>query len=457
MRNKLIIYELNELPRRLLEYYVQLKPDSNFSRLKKIGKDLDTYTTDKGELHPWTTWPTFYRGVDNRLHGITSINQFIENEKKYPPIWKVLIKKNISIGIFGSLQSYPPIIEKNVKFYLPDTFSPNYDAYPKNLEKYQKFNLRLVSKNSGEIRPLNIIDFKNFIECIINSTIRLSSVLKILIQIIREKIRKIYKKRRSLLQPELSFDIYLRNLKKYKPDFSTFFTNHLAGMMHYYWYDIFPKDFKKQDRIPNEFNKNSIIKALDIADKQIGYLMDFAKENSYQLWIASSMGQEAIERIDYPRIFIKDFKKLINFLNFDPKIFNKLPSMYPDENIESNTEENINNLIKEFQEIRFLNNERIFNVRYRNNINKVNFILNTNLQKDKFLIYKNKKYDIKDLGLEYGSKKKGTGYHIPKGILITHGKASKKILRNKKKLDTKEVFSIILKVFDLQKFYSTIK
>ena len=35
MKDKLIIYELNELPRKLLEYYINLKPNSNLSKLKK--------------------------------------------------------------------------------------------------------------------------------------------------------------------------------------------------------------------------------------------------------------------------------------------------------------------------------------------------------------------------------------------------------------------------------------
>ena len=132
MSAKLIIYELNELPKKLLNYYIKIKPNSNLSKLKNNGVYLDTYTTDSGELHPWTTWPTFYRGVDNKLHKITSLNQDREYENIYPPIWEILLKKNKTIGIFGSLQSFPPIDNKKVKFYLPDTFSPSLKHILKN-------------------------------------------------------------------------------------------------------------------------------------------------------------------------------------------------------------------------------------------------------------------------------------------------------------------------------------
>ena len=153
--SKLLIYELNELPTKLLNFYIGIKPNSNLSKIIKNGAYIKTLTTDKGELHPWTTWPTFYRGVDNTLHGITSLNQNIECEKEYPPIWKFLIKNNISIGIFGSLQSYPPLSCGKVKFYLPDTFSPDCDAIPEELSQFQSFKLSMVIKNKAISRDIS--------------------------------------------------------------------------------------------------------------------------------------------------------------------------------------------------------------------------------------------------------------------------------------------------------------
>ena len=77
--------------------------------------------------------------------------------------------------------------------------------------------------------------------------------------------------RRSLIQPIIGFDIYFKYINKFNPLILTFFTNHVAGMMHRYWIDIFPSRIKENKR--SKFNKNSIIKSLDIADKQIGKLM----------------------------------------------------------------------------------------------------------------------------------------------------------------------------------------
>ena len=450
MKNKLIIYELNELPIKLLNYYVELKPFSNLSKLKKNGYCLNSFTTDKGELHPWSTWATFYRGVDNTKHKIYSLNQDREFEKKYPPIWKLLSENNISIGIFGSLQSYPPLINNNVKFYLPDTFSPGFEAYPKELENFQKFNLKIVANNSGEVRSIRFLEIKYFLNCIFRDTIRLKSIIKIFFQLFKETISKRYKRRRSLIQPELTFDLYYKNLKKHKPEFTTFFTNHLAGMMHYYWLDIFPEDFGKAYRSPSFFNKNSIIKALDLADKQIGTLMKFAQNNSYNFWVASSMGQKAIVREKIQKLFLRDFKKLLQFLNLDHKKYIHLPSMYPDINIEGDTSKNLEILISEFLKIKFSNKKNIFEIRYKKNRKKVNFILSSNINKEKFVIYKDKKILLKKLGLEFGYDDQGTGYHFPEGVLLAIGNKNKTIFEKKRNIDIKNIYKLIIKIFEIK-------
>ena len=67
---KLIIYEFNEAPRRVIDFYIKLKPKSNLSKVVRKGKLLNTFTNDVGELHPWSTWPSVHRGVNNEKHKI---------------------------------------------------------------------------------------------------------------------------------------------------------------------------------------------------------------------------------------------------------------------------------------------------------------------------------------------------------------------------------------------------
>ena len=69
-KKKLILYELNEVPIRLINKYIEIKPNSSFKHLLEKGHFTETITHDKGELHPWTTWPTLHRGVNNKYHKI---------------------------------------------------------------------------------------------------------------------------------------------------------------------------------------------------------------------------------------------------------------------------------------------------------------------------------------------------------------------------------------------------
>ena len=165
------------------------------------------------------------------------------------------------------------------------------------------------------------------------------------------------------------------------------------------------------------------------------------------------MGQSAIKRKKSHKLFLRDFKKILSSMGFNGNLYKQLPSMYPDINIESNSEENINKLIKKMLEIKTLkNNEKIFSLRYRQSAKQVNLIFRPIYYKEKYLKFKNKKINIKDCGLEYDMKENiGTGYHNPDGILLTFGEKSRKILKGVKKIDTKLIFPVILKFFNIKK------
>ena len=50
--NKLIIYELNEVPEKVLFDYIKKSPSSTLKKIIDNGIYINTKTFDKGELHP---------------------------------------------------------------------------------------------------------------------------------------------------------------------------------------------------------------------------------------------------------------------------------------------------------------------------------------------------------------------------------------------------------------------
>lgn len=116
-----LVYELNEVPWRVVDWYVARNPHSHLAQLLQRSSKFTTVTPDDGELHPWTTWPTLHQGVTNAVHNISFINQSLSQAQAYPPVWQTLKEAGKRVGAFGSLQSYSPPSDGGYDFYVPDT------------------------------------------------------------------------------------------------------------------------------------------------------------------------------------------------------------------------------------------------------------------------------------------------------------------------------------------------
>ena len=441
---KLIIYELNEVPVKVLKKYINNFPNSNLSYIYKNGIFHKTYTTDDGELHPWSTWPTVHRGVNNKIHQIRFINQDLDSAKKWPPIWEVLIQNKKTIGIFGSLQSYPPIKNKFVSFYLPDTFAPDINAFPKILEVFQDFNLYLTEKNKAISRSFSFKQIYKFLKLIILGTFSKKTLIKVLKQVFLEIVNKKSKTLRSLIQPILGFDIYLKILEKKKPEFSTFFTNHVAGIMHRYWRYTFPEDFGDKNNKDN-FHLESINKAMHIADNQVGKLIKFCNSNNYDLWILSSMGQKAVKRENnFPEIYVGNIKKVIKSIGLNEKNYSLLPAMQPDLCLSCIDKKSRSNLVENLKKIKDNDGKLIFVPKYIDNGNCVNISIKHSLKafETKEFLIDEKIIEAKDLDIEFIQRDIGTGYHCKEGIYLGLGNKTNKLFKNhnRKKIDTREFF-----------------
>ena len=253
------------------------------------------------------------------------------------------------------------------------------------------------------------------------------------------------------MQAILSFDVYEKILLKKKPKFSTYFTNHVAGMMHRYWDNLFHPQTNSRESL---FNRNSIIEAMDISDSHIGKLLKISESHNYDLLIMSSMGQDSIDWKDWvPELFIKNIKKLIKELNLEINNYKLLPAMHPDLCIKCIDQQSKKELEKNINNIKSINGESILPVRYKNQGLKVNISIQRSLLtvKSKFLILNGKKFTLKSLGIEIINREKPTGYHIKDGTLMFKGYTLEKIFKNRDKIiNTNKIHNIILKFFNIK-------
>ena len=77
---KIILFELNEVPHKILKKYfgtsIKGKYESDYNQ---------TISMDKGHLSPWITWSTIHRGVTNEKHKLNNINQYSNTiDERFP-------------------------------------------------------------------------------------------------------------------------------------------------------------------------------------------------------------------------------------------------------------------------------------------------------------------------------------------------------------------------------------
>src|SRR5438876_3741022 len=303
MQRKLILFELNEVPYRIVEEFVGWRPTSCLASLLRRCRQFETYAEDRGHLSPWVTWPTLHRGMADDSHGITSFGQDLrELNRQYPPIWSILARQGISTGVFGSLHSYPPPeIDsddlENYAFYVPDTFAAGSECFPKKLAPFQEFNLAMAGASGRNVdRRVDWRGALRMLASLPDLGLRADTMLRMGGQLVAERVQPWRRTRRRTCQVVLAFDVFMKQLRRTRPAFATFFTNHVASSMHRYWAATFPGDYD-EFHITDDWvrtYRNEIDFTMCCFDRFLGRLVRFVERNpEYRLLVASSMGQAA--------------------------------------------------------------------------------------------------------------------------------------------------------------------
>ncbi len=334
--NKLVLFELNEVPFRVIDQYCNKRPNSALARLLSRSDQYETFTEDSLALDPWISWPTFHRGVPDTEHRILHLGQVLDDvDQAYPPIWKLLKSAGVSVGVFGSLHSSSvPKDAREYSFYMPDYFDDKVFAHPTSLEPFQEFNLRMTRDSARNVsRKLPIGSAIKFAASAPGLGVTASTTTSIASHLVRETLNKDLRIRRRNFQPILAADMFMKQLSRTKPQFASFYSNHVAAAMHRYWGAAFPEDFA-----PGSLDADWIAKyggeidaAMDAFDQMLKRTVAFVDHNpNYTLAIASSMGQAAIPtQHTYEFLTITDLQRFMTALGIPPGEGQVRPAMVP--------------------------------------------------------------------------------------------------------------------------------
>jgi hypothetical protein len=337
MARKLILFELNEVPLRIVDEFCARRPASCLARLLPRCRQFETYAADAGHLSPWITWPTVHRGVSNEKHLITSFGEDLsELDRRFPPIWSLLARQGVSTGIFGSLHSYPlPADLENYAFYVPDTFAAGSECFPKAVSAFQDFNLTMARASARNVDTR--VPWRQALRLLANLPalgFKPGTLLRMGGQLAAERIQPWRRTRRRTCQVVLAFDVFMKQIRRTKPAFATFFTNHVASSMHRYWAAAFPGDY---DRLHVERGwirtyGSEIDYTMSVFDRFLARMVKFIeRDRDYALLVATSMGQAATTARHIERqLYITNLPKFMRALSVESGQWSQRPAMAPD-------------------------------------------------------------------------------------------------------------------------------
>ncbi len=307
MSRRVLLYELNEVPWHVVDFYVSQRPASSLARVLQGGLSITTVCEDPEPLQPWRTWPTFHESLYTAGHGSYDLGQDPETFLG-DPIWNVADRAGKVVGIFGPMQSWPARPFRNGGFYIPDTFARSPETYPASLERFQSFNLAMTKENT--FNPEGNISVGKLAQVgvdLLRLGLGARSGATILRHLIAELRDDRHRAGRSIMQVVPSFDLFWQLQARHEPDLSIFFSNHVAGMMHRYWGDGIPGYTSSKAFKPDPVYARFVLQAMDIFDRQLrGMLLWMQHRPDVLIIIASSMGQFAIDKEDIDETFVLD-------------------------------------------------------------------------------------------------------------------------------------------------------
>lgn len=239
---KVLLLEFNEITWRLVEPFCQRGVLPAFSEFIREGASGTAMATEvPPELDPWISWTSLYTGRTQPEHNVHFLEQPPETVTA-PRIWEIAADAGKSLGLFGSTMSWPP--RHDIKgFWIPGTFSADTETHPEELRPIQDLNLtytRSHSPTAGKVKKNPLARLGELIRLGLKPT-TLAEVGSFLV---RSKLNPKRSWEKVSLQPLINLDFFESLYRKYRPDFATFHTNHIAHYMHRHWRAMDPAPFK---------------------------------------------------------------------------------------------------------------------------------------------------------------------------------------------------------------------
>jgi hypothetical protein len=428
---RVILYELNEVPWAVIDSYVASRPHSNLASILTKSQSFTTMIDDPTPLQPWRTWPTVHTSQLATDHKSFDLAQ---DPKTFhgATLWDVAEAAGLGVGLFGVMQSWPARKPKNGGFWVPDSFANDAGCYPETINRFQHFNLSATKENhfspNADFRPS---DLARVAANLLRLGIQPSSAYRLAQGLLREAHEGRHKAGRPIMQVLPCFDIYWRLQRRYRPELSIFFTNHVAAMMHRYWGDgMAGYQDVTPDYTPDPIFATLITAAMDAADEQFGRIRRYVDRHPQTgLVIASSMGQGPIAAsMTDVQLVLSEPERLFRALRLGTVGHGS--AMYPRQSLLLPDESSVEGVTEALASLHSAGGRSVFTAfRATGRSLQFEFLLDPEvLTGDESLTFtpiggSESKAPLAELGIALRQRLGGanTGHHIPEGIALLYG------------------------------------
>jgi hypothetical protein len=174
---------------------------------------------------------------------------------------------------------------------LPDPWSVHVRPNTSELNPYFDFVRSQVIDYTRTDGRIGVGTAYKFLAFMIRHGLRLSTVLAIMSQLIRERFAAVRWQRATILD-RLQFDLFRYVYRKQKPQLSTFFINSTAHFQHCYWRNMDPSPFSLKPT-PSDQNAHAgaVLHGYKAMDRIVGEVMAMAGDNA-TIVFATALGQQ---------------------------------------------------------------------------------------------------------------------------------------------------------------------
>jgi len=234
--NKLLLLELNEANRELLQLASKQLSLKSLSRLVKMPcsqtETEDSYESDY--LEPWSQWVSIHTGRPATSHHVKHLGDFASEE--FPSIWETLSENGISTGVWGVMNGRPGKA-KRCSFFLADPWVFDVETRPESLACMTDLATHLAKNYLQPWQP-KILGLACRYAIGLFANLKPSEIVAAT-GIFLEGLSKFGPSNLVLgaFFEYASACAFMKARARFKPQFSILFLNLLAHTQHHYWFN----------------------------------------------------------------------------------------------------------------------------------------------------------------------------------------------------------------------------